>query len=211
MKVSAQPEGYPEGYAATNLAKYFDRGWCFGESSMGNLVKDSSLALDLALFSGTQKELGGSFSGVIKECQAGRPPPLPPAEFEKLLASKSFAKPKDEANKAGERSDEEIVAAMYKRAFEALVGAAEELNYIGLGWGDEEAKVLAGALGAAKSCWQLSLFDNAIGDAGAAALAASLRAGAAPKLERIDLNGNASGRRARRRSRRACARARRRS
>ena len=36
----------------------------------------------------------------------------------------------------------------------------------------------------------LSLNGNAIGDAGAAALAASLRAGAAPRLKKLYLDGN---------------------
>ena len=162
---------------------------------MANLVKISYLALDLGKFTGTQEhlvDLEDDTDSVIKECRAGRAPPLPPDQFAAILKSKSFAKPKDLANKLGE-SDQEIVADMYRRAFEARVGAAEDLNYMSLGWGDEEAKVVAGALGTAAACRELELNDNRIGDEGMAALAASLRAGAAPQLAFLDLYGNRIG------------------
>ena len=50
--------------------------------------------------------------------------------------------------------------------------------------------MLGRALGAAAACSSFNLAGNAIGDAGVAALAAALREGAAPKLERISLDGN---------------------
>ena len=53
--------------------------------------------------------------------------------------------------------------------------------------------MLGRALGAAAACSSFNLAGNAIGDAGAAALAAALRKGAAPKLEWIVLSENAIG------------------
>ena len=144
---------------------------------MGNLVKSSDFALDLAKFSGTQEDI----EGVIKECRAGRAPPLPPAEFAARLETKSFT---------SKATDLPIVIDLYTRAFEQRVGAAEGLYYGYLGWGDAEAAALAQALVGAAACRSLRLNYNAIGDAGAAALSAALREGAAPKLETIYLFGN---------------------
>ena len=61
------------------------------------------------------------------------------------------------------------------------------------GWGAEDARVLCGALRDAKELKTLFLDDNQIGDEGAAALAACLREGGAPKLEELHLRRNKIG------------------
>ena len=59
LKVTTLPRGYPDGFDFSlpggakgdpNLASYYDRGWCFCESSMGNLVKSFRFVLDLARY-----------------------------------------------------------------------------------------------------------------------------------------------------------------
>ena len=103
VKVTRMPPGYPDGFsfplgAPANTAGYYERGWCFCESSMGNLVKNSSRVLDLAAFSGTKEGL----VGLIRECRTGRPPPLTPAAFANLLEGKSFTSKKADLATVGD-------------------------------------------------------------------------------------------------------------
>ena len=67
---------------------------------------------------------------------------------------------------------------------------SEKLAFGELGWGDAEAKLLSKALTRSTATKKLILNGNNIQDAGVAALAASLRAGDAPKLKNINLAGN---------------------
>ena len=58
LKSTQLPVGYPSGFTFpadkhANRAPYDGRGWCFCESSVGNLVKTSNKVLDLGRFSGT--------------------------------------------------------------------------------------------------------------------------------------------------------------
>ena len=70
---------------------------------------------------------------------------------------------------------------------------AKALSLGELGWGDDEARLLAAALehatahGALKALTTISLYNNRIGDWGARHLADALARGAAPALERIDV------------------------
>jgi len=182
LKQTSLPVGYPAGFTFpadthANQATYEGRGWCFCESSVGNLVKESSLVLDLGLFSGTKTKLWD----VDDECRAGRSPPLAPPAFDAILETKSFT---------SKNADLDKVKALYAGAFEQRIGQAEKLLFNELGWGDAEVKVLSKALHAAKALTGLYLASNAITDEGMAALAACLREGAAPKLRDIRLYGN---------------------
>ena len=67
---------------------------------------------------------------------------------------------------------------------------SEKLAFGELGWGDAEVKLLSKALTRTTAAKKLILNGNNIDDAGVAALAASLRAGDAPKLKNINLAGN---------------------
>jgi len=67
---------------------------------------------------------------------------------------------------------------------------SEKLAFGELGWGDAEAKLLSKALTRSTATKKLILNGNNIQDAGVAAIAASLRAGDAPKLKNINLAGN---------------------
>ena len=190
LKATVLPEGYPEGFtfppgASPNQAAYYERGWCFCESSMGNLVKESCMALDLGnLAAWTGTGTAGSLVGSLTHaCRLGRPPPLHPDDFAAALETKSFT---------SKKADLKMVAALYRRAFETRVAEAEQLVYSGLGWGDDEVKVLCRALVAAASCRLLLLDGNAVGNEGVLALVTCLRSGAAPRLAKIVLTTNAA-------------------
>jgi hypothetical protein len=66
----------------------------------------------------------------------------------------------------------------------------EKLVLSALGWGDAEVKVLSKALPPNSATRSIKLDGNNITDAGVAALATSLNAGAASKLASINLSGN---------------------
>jgi hypothetical protein len=194
LKVTSLPDGYPDGFdfsipdgteGTPNLASYYDRGWCFCEASMGDLVKASNFSLDLGKFpsvvykkdyDGRQEEM--DLVRVLDTCAAGRPPPPVPARFRVLLEDKSFT---------SKKADIETVASLSKGAFEPRMGKAVQLQYSGLGWTDEDAKLLGEALGVARSLKKLYLSGNDFTDEGVKTLAAALRNGKAPKLKEIYL------------------------
>ena len=175
---------FPDGHKAedqaegTNVAKYFDRGWCATESSWAGLTKAGHLSLDLGKMR-DGKEYG--WSSLRDDCtqDGGRRPPLLPSAFAAELETKSFTNGKD---------DKPLVKRLYEAAFEEQFGKATELDYRLLGWGDAEAAQLAEVLasGAAPRLETLDLFENQIGDEGCKALAAALKEGAAPSLKARD-------------------------
>ena len=172
---------FPDGHKAedqaegTNVAKYFDRGWCFTEQSLASLTKSGALSFDLGkMRAGKEYDL---FS-LMRDCtqDGGRRPPLLPSAFAAELETKSFTNGKD---------DKPLVKRLYEAAFEEQFGKATELCYYNLGWGDAEAAQLAEVLasGAAPRLETLNLLYNEIGDEGCQALAAALKGGAAPSLK----------------------------
>ena len=106
-------------------------------------------------------------------------PPMPPDEFARLLETKSFT---------SKKADLANVQALYSKAFTKRIEEAVELDFSGLGWTDEDAKVLAKTLAFAKLLRSLKISSNSIGDEGFYALAAALRQGAAPKLRNISFD-----------------------
>ena len=188
LKVTMLPGGYPDGFtfpAGTqpNQAAYFDRGWCFCESSLANLVKEYYAVLDLAKLKG-----GADLADMQEQCNVGRAPPLTPADFYESLKEKSFTSKKADLDK---------VQKVYTEGFNARTGAATELLYPKLGWGDAEAASLARVLGS-RACQKLEtlvLMDNEICDAGAKALAEAFAQDpkACPKLLVIELGNNMIG------------------
>jgi len=90
------------------------------------------------------------------------------------------------AAEAPSKKKADITNSLFKLAFEQ----SEKLAFGERGWGDAEAKLLSTALTRSSAVRKLFLNDNAIQDAGVAALSESLRAGAAPKLKMINLAGN---------------------
>mgnify|MGYP002861746483 CR=1 FL=1 len=182
FKLTALPVGYPDGFVfpegvTPNKAGYFDRGWCFCESSVSNLVKDSYYVLDLAKFDESVTRL----NDVVRACIAKRAPPLAPADFSVELATKRFTSAK---------ADRETVRKLYEGEFEEKLGEATMLQYSDLQWTDAEVATLCKALasGKATKLEELYLQSNQIGDAGAAALAEV--AGKLPQLKYLHLFNN---------------------
>ena len=180
LRLTSFPDGHkaedqPEG---TNVAKYFDRGWCFTEQCWAGLTKAGYLSLDLGLMRGGVEYDCGSLR---EDCtqDGGRRPPLLPSAFAIELEKKSFTNGKE---------DYPLVKGLYKDAFEERFGKATKLIYGMLGWGDAEAAQLAEVLasGAAPRLETLIITNNEIRDEGCKALAAALKEGAAPSLKARD-------------------------
>ena len=84
-----------------------------------------------------------------------------------------------------------MVAALYADTLLGAVGNARVLEYRFAMWGDDEARALASALPLAERVEELDLFGNPdIGQQGLDALAAALRAGAAPRLRRFKMQSD---------------------
>ncbi|EOD28184.1 hypothetical protein EMIHUDRAFT_254128 [Emiliania huxleyi CCMP1516] len=175
---------FPDGHKAedqaegTNVAKYFDRGWCYTEASWAGLTKAGYLSLDLGkMRAGVEYGLNSLLGDCTQD--GGRRPPLLPSAFAAELETKSFTNGKD---------DKPLVKRLYEAAFKEQFGKATELKYDGLGWGDAEAAQLAEVLasGAAPRLEWLNLRGNKISDEGCKALAATLKEGAAPSLKARD-------------------------
>ena len=79
---------------------------------------------------------------------------------------------------AAAKKKADLTTALFKLTFDQ----SNKLVFQELGWGDAEAKLLSKALTRSSSASKLVLSGNNIADTGVAALAQSLRAGAAPKL-----------------------------
>ncbi|CAK0835979.1 unnamed protein product, partial [Prorocentrum cordatum] len=171
-----------------NIAPYFDRGWCFCESSWAMLTKPSSLLVDLGLATGDEKSYYGfGHLSLMHTGSAGRKAPALPDAFEAELRSKDFTNGKD---------DRPRVAELYRSAFAQRFESAESLLYKDLGWGDEEVRQVVAVLAAVAlpRLQMLNLSENNVGDEGAAALAAALRApGALPSLQELHLGRNRVG------------------
>ncbi|EOD36225.1 hypothetical protein EMIHUDRAFT_122557 [Emiliania huxleyi CCMP1516] len=108
------------------------------------------------------------------------------------LLPERFAERLEEKRFTNGKDDKPLVAGLYKQAFEEEFGKAEGLRYRNLGWGDAEAIQISELLasGAAPKLWRLELNGNQIGDEGMKALADAIAGGAAPALRVLSLGGN---------------------
>ena len=183
LRLTTFPDGHkaenqPEG---SNVAAYFDRGWCFTESCMASLTKDDKRSLDLGRM---RDDTGYDYQALKAVCAQGgcRRPPLLPSQFAAELESKTFANGTE---------DMPLVTRLYEGAFMEQIGKATMLCYSSLGWGDAEAAQLAEVItsGAAPMLEELHLDGNEIGDEGYKALAAAIRKdGAAPRLSLVSVD-----------------------
>ena len=200
------PEGYPKGYtlpAAAKLrvaasaiapeggkgaAEYFNRGWCFTESSLCAMTKDYDFVFDLGKLSDEMISSGMGHEDIRKVCAAegARPPPRLPPLFDQMVSQKSFTNGKD---------DMPIVKKVQRSAFTHEFEKVHVLNFCRLDWGDDEATAIADIVtqyaSAAGNLTDLRLHFNHVGDAGAAALAECLVT--VPSLKELRLNGNKIG------------------
>ena len=158
------------------------RGWCFCESSVSNLIKDSMLVLDLGKF---DEESMKDWRAVSFGCRANRDPPLTPSEFRPELATKSFT---------SKNADEEMVNRLFEDEFNKRMGGVTQLAYVSLKWTVKEAVAVSKviATGVLKKLKELHLSDNQIGDAGVMALAEAAGKGTLPQRKMLILSGNST-------------------
>ena len=102
----------------------------------------------------------------------------------RLVARKRFT---------SKKGDLPMVIALNTRTILSIFRDMKKLEYVEVGWGDDEAVQLAEVLPLCTSATVLSLSLNKISDRGAKALAAAFAEGAMPKLEKLALNFNQIG------------------
>jgi hypothetical protein len=177
------------GKMRTPAQTYEDSGWCFIESIISAGIKKGVLRLDLGQRTvvqvtdgGVVEEAMGKDYAHLAKVAAKRPAPILPSEAARLLREvKIFT--------AG--SDVDKVIDLYRSFFEGVSQSTVELNFDGLEWGDAEAVQLAAVLPSFVRLETLNLWNNQIGDAGAAAVAEAIaKEGAFPSLTDIDIGSN---------------------
>ena len=134
----------PTGADYTNKREYGGRGWCYFEKRISSLVKDDNMLWDLS-----KHEEGAeiSFYDCTDNLKAGRAPFVSPEvvarELSEGVASGTLG------FTAG--ADEDVVSKLYEKGFvkafeTACDMGAGTIHYSELGWGSEEAPVLAEAI-----------------------------------------------------------------
>ena len=163
-------------------------GWSFAEACWARLTTPAALLLDLGPLrvGASDPDVSGvsawarqaSFLEVQEKCTAGMTggltgggtlgPPLSPAAFAEAVEARRFAR----AGRSRE-SDLALVVALYADTFEQRMREATELQFTGLGWGDDEVLSLTRVLSALERLENLEtlrLDGNRFGEAGEAAL-----------------------------------------
>ena len=174
FKITQLPSDYPDAFTfpmgtTPNIAGYVDRGWCFMESSVANMVKDGELVLNISGFTGKTDYM--SWEGPAHECVQGRDAPLSPDAFWQKLQTKSFT---------SKNADLPTVKSLYETAFNEQMKNVVKLDFALMGWDDEQMHTLcatitfAHANGALDKLEKLFLSTNAIGDEGMSALAKAI-------------------------------------
>ena len=197
LKLTALPPDYPAAFveylsASPNSASYDERGWCFAESAVSNLVKPYTQVLDLSRF---EVDIPGSapahgqcvLQQLVVACRVGRSAPMTPAEFNARLEEKTFT---------FYEADVPTVQDLYRAAFEQRFSRATRLAYVDLGWTDGDLACLCRVIetGAVRASKSLDLTSNQITEEGMRLLYETLtgrpRALVAPALEVVELLGN---------------------
>jgi len=167
---------------------YDDRGWPFFETAAAQYIKPAWSVLDLgsegavAALSEYKGEVFNSCTGRVEECviryqgvlrapealakqgtyhrqvepgvigvlKDRRLPPLVPDEFEARAASKALTNGKDK----------QALLRMQKEVSTTVLGGVRELRFVQLGWGNDDALLLAKALGLCRSLALLDVSHN---------------------------------------------------
>jgi len=156
----------PEGWSRSS---YEESGWPTFEYSVASLVKQSSIH---------------SWAPIVfvAGAELSRPPPLSTEGFEKHISTKVFTN----------GSDISMVCDLYDQTLLCSLGNGDELKYIDLKWGEEDAHKLAESLLLADAK-TLNLYRNPIKDRGATSIAAALTCCALPGLQCIYLGKTGLG------------------
>ena len=99
--------------------------------------------------------------GTIAELKDKRLPPLVPEEFAARAESKALTNGKDK----------QVLLDLQKEVSTTVLRNVKELSFSGLGWGDDDAALLAKALSLCEDLRVLDLSQNRIGPTGASVLA----------------------------------------
>jgi len=144
----------------SGMIPYQKRGWpIFEEACSAIWSSVPGQLLDLAIVQfGAHCPRGKE---ATRACATKRRPPLAPHALAQALAGCEFSHPEDL----------EVLLSCYELAFRAITGSFERLDFRGLGWGDAEASILSESLPSFSRLKELDLFNNEVGDFGAAALA----------------------------------------
>jgi len=159
----AGPEVFPEA-----------RGWPTFERSLTNMATPGAHVLDFSLIDDRCKD----WRRTSELCRASRYPPQVPEVFAREVQKRKFAV----------ATDQVVVEALYRAAFEDVMGSAKELDLHGLDWGNSEAQRLAEALPRCSCLMVLRVAENRIGDDGLEKLAAAIAH--CHCLQRLDLGVN---------------------
>ena len=166
-----QTELPPDIHFDAHIAQTYDEsGWCFVEAAISAGLKVGTRRLDLAKRTDRAMEFayGGEWNpdymleGV---CAAARPPPLLPDEVRRRLDEKKFTS----------KADVGVVDGLYRAFFDGAADSATQLNFSGLDWGEAEARQLKEVLPRFTRLKALDLSRNALGAAGASAIASLLK------------------------------------
>jgi hypothetical protein len=161
---------------------------CFFEASISEWLTKSDQLLDLrqmTLVPTVSADLPARkyFRGqLMRECEAGRRPPLSPATFRVRLEDKSFT---------SKNADLQTVGDLYAKAFAERMERATHLSYARCAWGDEEVGALCTMLEShpLTALQTLNLASNmGLTDAGVRRLASALANGGAPALTLLKLS-----------------------
>ena len=112
---------------------YGSSGWCYVEASLSSVLKPSATRLDLGLHKLADK----TYERLRANGVAGRMPPVTPD-----VAAREIREHKKFTNSA----DKATVIRLYETFFVAVAPRLRALRLPGLGWGDEQALALCGAL-----------------------------------------------------------------
>ncbi|CAE7572113.1 Nlrc5 [Symbiodinium natans] len=142
---------------------YSLRGWPTFERAVSLLPAGNKNVLDIGRLSlETLRVL--DWPSVLQTCQAKRPPPMTPLEFQAQLKRKHVSW----------SLDRDLLEALYQEVYEDLIAGAVEMPLARLDWGDVEMGQLYGTLSSCTQLQRLDLARNHIGDAGAEKLAETM-------------------------------------
>jgi len=168
--LTAVPEG-------CTMLRYALRGWpCFEEGVAAMITVDDNL-LDLGRLYETSRAswpAGTDYDSIKLQCKASRSPPKTPDDFLQELTQKTFTN----------ASDMELVHKKYRQTFHAVMERGTALSYMNLGWGANEACLLAKTLRYCTNLRKLALHSNQIGDDGAVSIS-----GALPVCQQLEILG----------------------
>ena len=134
----------PTGAEYTNKREYGARGWCYFEKRISSLVKDDNILWDLS-----KHEEGAtiSFNDCKNKLKAGRAPFVSPEVVARELSEGVTSG----ALGFTAGADQDVVSKLYEKGFVKAFETACDMGagmifYQFLGWGSEEAPVLAEAI-----------------------------------------------------------------